>query len=65
MRWARGDSSRFTQIYEAYRLAPDVTRKRIYLETLGSVLPNVHHKVVVDDDLRSIVPLLNLDGGAK
>jgi membrane protease subunit HflK len=62
---ARGDSSRFTQIYEAYRLAPDVTRKRIYLETLGHVLPNVDHKVIVDEDLRSIVPLLNLDGGAK
>jgi modulator of FtsH protease HflK len=62
---ARGDSARFTQVYEAYRLAPEVTRKRIYLETLAKVLPKVDHKVIVDDDLRSIVPLLNLGGGAK
>lgn len=62
---ARGDSARFTQIYDAYRLAPDVTRRRIYLETLGRVLPQVEHKVVVDDDLRSVIPLLNLDGGAR
>lgn len=57
---ARGDSARFVALYEAYRQAPDVTRKRIYLETLGEILPRVPNKVLVDDDLRSVLPLLDL-----
>ena len=59
---ARGDSARFVALYEAYRRAPEVTRRRIYLETMSEVLPNVEGKVVVDGDLRSVLPLLNLDG---
>jgi membrane protease subunit HflK len=61
---ARGDSARFVALFEAYRRAPEVTRKRIYLETMSEVLPKVQHKVVVDGDLRSVLPLLDL-GGAK
>jgi len=59
---AEGDASRFISLYEAYRQAPEVTRKRIYLETMGSVLPAVENKYIVDDGLRSILPLLNLGG---
>ncbi|MBC8424292.1 FtsH protease activity modulator HflK [bacterium] len=61
---ARGDSARFVALYEAYRRAPEVTRKRIYLETMSEVLPKVQHKVVVDADLKSVLPLLDL-GGAR
>jgi len=60
---ARGDSVRFAAIYNAYRKAPEVTRKRIYLETMNSVLPKVKRKVIVDDKLRSVLPLLNLSSG--
>lgn len=60
---ARGDAARFTAYYDAYRQAPEVTRKRIYLETMGQILPKVQSKVIVDDDLRSVLPLLNLDRG--
>ncbi len=60
---ARGDSARFTALYEEYRKAPDVTRTRMYLETMAKVLPQVEGKVVVDADLRSVLPLLNLDAG--
>jgi modulator of FtsH protease HflK len=35
---AKGQASRFSQIYEQYKKAPDVTRKRIYLETMEGVL---------------------------
>jgi membrane protease subunit HflK len=59
---ARGDSARFVAFFEAYRTAPDVTRKRIYLETMNEILPRVSHKYVVDDNLRNVLPLLNLDG---
>ncbi len=61
---ASGDSARFVALYRAYEKAPDVTRKRIYLETMNTVLPKVEHKVVVDDNLRGILPLLNLDAGS-
>lgn len=57
---ARGDSARFALLYEAYRQAPEVTRKRIYLETMGSILPTISDKIVIDDDLRSTLPLLDL-----
>jgi membrane protease subunit HflK len=44
-----------------YSKAPEVTRRRIYLETLQDVMPGIRAKVVVDEDARSILPLLNLD----
>jgi membrane protease subunit HflK len=62
---ARGDSARFAAVYEEYRKAPDVTRTRIYLETMNLVLPQVRNKVVVDEDLRSVLPLLNLEPARK
>jgi len=58
---AQGDASLFDALYEAYRQAPEVTRKRIYLETMGDILPRIQGKVVVDGDLKSVLPLLNLD----
>ena len=59
---ARGEAARFNSLYEAYRRAPEVTRKRMYLETLGAVLPRAGRKVVVDEDVSGLLPLLNLDG---
>jgi membrane protease subunit HflK len=65
---AEGDASRFVQADEAYQKAPDVTRRRLQLETLGRVLPKVGSKVVLDKDAKGIVPFLPLDrltpGGA-
>jgi len=58
---ARGDSARFVAFFEEFRKAPEVTRKRIYLETMAKVLPQVEGKIVVDEDLRSVLPLLNLN----
>lgn len=64
---AHGDAARFKSYFAAYQNAPDVTRTRIYLETMGQILPQVRSKVVVDGALRSVLPLLNLDTprGAK
>lgn len=58
---ASGDSARFVALFAAYRKAPEVTRKRIYLETMNEVLPKVTRKVIVDEDIKGILPLLNLD----
>ena len=58
---ATGDAQRFTALYEAYRNAPDVTRKRMYLEMLGTILPKVEDKIILDNDLSGVLPLLNLN----
>ena len=58
---ARGDVARFVNIYDEYRKAPDVTRKRLYLETLGEVLPKTGRKLVIDASMKGLLPLLNLD----
>ncbi len=60
---AEGEANRFASIFDAYRLSPEVTRKRIYLETMGEVLPKVKNKIIVDGDLKGVLPLLNLNPG--
>ncbi|MGE0813046.1 MAG: FtsH protease activity modulator HflK [Vicinamibacterales bacterium] len=59
---AEGESARFKAIQEAYRKSPDVTRRRLYLETMERVLPRMGGKLFVDANARGIVPLLPLDG---
>ena len=46
---AEGESERFNQLYAEYKKAPEVTRKRLYLEAMESVLSNTN-KVIVDND---------------
>ncbi len=58
---ARGDTVRFLDIYKEYRLAKDVTRKRMYLETMQKVMPRIKEIYIMDKDQRSILPLLNLN----
>jgi membrane protease subunit HflK len=58
---ATGDATRFEQQWEAYRQSPDVTRRRLYLETMGRILPKVGGKVVIDKNAKGVVPLLPLD----
>jgi len=62
---SQGDAARFLVLYEAYRKAPEVTRKRLYLETLNRVLPKVGSKVVLDSEAQGVLPLLELGGAAK
>ena len=57
---SQGDSARFKSVYESYRKAPEVTRRRMYLETMGRVLPNLGGKVFLDKDAKGILPLLPL-----
>ena len=59
---AEGNASRFSAIYEEYRQAPDVTRRRLYLETMQRVLPKVGQKLFVDQDSPGVLPLLSLGG---
>ena len=62
---ANGDANRFIQMYNEYKFSKTVTRKRLYLEMMEKVLPNVEKKYILDDAQRSILPLLNLEQGGN
>ena len=57
---AEGDANRFAAFHEEYRKAPAVTRKRLYLETMGTILPKAGRKLVLDENARGVLPLLQL-----
>ncbi|MEW6218867.1 MAG: FtsH protease activity modulator HflK [Thermodesulfobacteriota bacterium] len=62
---AQGETARFLSILEEYRQAPEVTRKRMYLETMRAVLPNVKEIYVMDAEQGGVVPFLDLSRGRK
>ena len=62
---ARGDADLFRSVLAAYRRAPEVTRSRIYLETMLAVYPNVRQKIILDETLQGVLPLLQLTTGRK
>lgn len=55
-----GEADRFNELYEEYILAPEVTRKRIYLETLEKIMAATGTKIIMDETGASVLPLLNL-----
>lgn len=60
---AEGDASRFKALLAEYAKAPQVTKRRLYLETMQEVLPLVRSKVLIDEDARGLLPLLQLEAG--
>lgn len=59
---AIGEVSRFNDLYAEYIKAPEVTKRRIFLETMSKVLPQLGNVIVTDQDGGNVLPLLNLDG---
>ncbi|MCW5772738.1 MAG: FtsH protease activity modulator HflK [Rhodospirillaceae bacterium] len=57
---AEGESKRFLSVFEQYKAAKDITRQRIYLETMGSLLRTMD-KVLIDGNAAKAVPYLPLD----
>jgi membrane protease subunit HflK len=57
---AKGEFARFNSLFAEYRRAKEVTRERIYLETLGKVLPRVGKKLIIDENVKGLIPLLDL-----
>ena len=57
---AEGDVAAFNALLAEYSKAPEVTRRRLYLETMGEVLQEVPRKVIVDEEVKGLLPLLNL-----
>jgi len=62
---AEGDASRFIQLWRQYSQAKDVTRRRIYMETMAKVLPNIEHKYIVDEAETGILRLLPLGESSR
>jgi membrane protease subunit HflK len=58
---AEGDAARFKALYAEYRRAPQVTRKRMYLETMQKVIPQMGGKLILDSQAEGIIPLLPFD----
>lgn len=57
---AKGDAARFLDLYAEYSKAKDVTRRRIYLETLKELFPRLGSKYVIDAEQKNVLPLLHL-----
>ena len=57
---ALGEVARFNAIYKEYVKAPEVTKRRIYLETMGSVLPKLGSKIIIDEQGNNVLPLLQM-----
>lgn len=62
---AEGDVSKFNALLTEYVKAPEVTRRRIYLETMAEILPRVRSKVIVDEKVKGLMPLFDLGGGSR
>ncbi|MDH3744140.1 MAG: FtsH protease activity modulator HflK [Acidobacteriota bacterium] len=61
---AKGEAARFESVFSEYRKAPEVTRQRIYLETMNDILPKMGNKMILDGNLDGVLPLLNLQDSA-
>lgn len=65
---AEGDVSRFNAVFAEFVKAPEVTKQRIYIETMQEVVPTLGKKVILDEGTSQILPLLQLtpqDSGAR
>lgn len=58
---AQGEAERFIAVYTEYIRAPEVTRKRLYLETMETIIPKLGNKIIVDEKGTNVLPLLNID----
>src|SRR6266480_3351242 len=59
---AKGQVASFNAILEQYIKAPEITRTRLYLETMGDVLSATGEKIIIDDSMRNLLPVLPLTG---
>ena len=63
---AKGDVARFIELLAAYRESKDVTRRRLYLETVEKVLPKVRRIVVASDEgVLKLLPIDTTPGGGR
>ena len=57
---ARGQAEKFSLLHAEYRKAPEITRRRLYLEAMQAILPGLQKKIIIDDSLKNIFQTLPL-----
>lgn len=57
---AQGEVARFNDLYSEYVRAPEVTKQRLYLETMERILPEIGNKIIIDQNGNSVLPLLQM-----
>lgn len=62
---ALGEVARFNALYSEYIKAPEVTKRRIYLETMENVIPKLGHKIISDEKGNNVLPLLQMQLNGK
>lgn len=60
---AQGDATKFVAIYEEYRQAKDITKKRLYLEAMLEIFPKLGPKYIIDSEQKNLLPFLNMGDG--
>jgi membrane protease subunit HflK len=61
---SKGEVARFNSLYSEYVKAPEITKKRMYLETMTKILPKMGNKVILDEKGRNVLPLLQMQQSA-
>ena len=62
---ALGDVARFKALLTEFEKAPEIMKTRLYLEAMGEVMPKLGRKIIIDEDASQVLPLLQLQAGAK
>ena len=62
---AKGDIAKFSALFKEYQKAQDITRVRLYLEVMADIYKKAGKKIIIDEDLKSILPLLDLEQVSK
>ncbi|MDA7512177.1 FtsH protease activity modulator HflK [Verrucomicrobia bacterium] len=57
---AEGDTTKFTALFTEFLKAPEVTKRRLHLETMRSIIPKMGKKIILDSDAKQILPLLQI-----
>jgi membrane protease subunit HflK len=57
---AMGEATRFDALYREYIKAPEVTKRRLYLETMSNILPRLGNKIITDEEGNNVLPLLQM-----
>lgn len=58
---ATGDIKAFLAVYEEYKKAEDVTRRRLFLETMAKIIPKCEKLYIIDKDLQGLLPMLRIN----
>lgn len=62
---AQGDADKFVSVWQEYNRARDVTRRRLYLETMQAIMPKIKEVYIVDENQEGLIPLLQLQNQSK